>query len=41
MIVMVKGSEHTGEAFGDGLDMEVREMKVSLINTRFLAPMAR
>lgn len=38
--VLVKGRGHIGEALGDGLDMEVRVMKPSLITPWFLAPTA-
>lgn len=36
--MFVKGSRHIGKAVGDGLDMEVREMKALLLTPRFLAP---
>lgn len=39
--LLVKQSGHIGEALGDGLDVEVRAMKLStLITPRFLAPTA-
>lgn len=34
----MKGGGHIGKALGDGLDMEVKEMKILLITPRFLAP---
>lgn len=40
MAVLVKGRGRIGEVLGDGLDMEVRVMKPSLITLRFLAPTA-
>lgn len=36
--MFVKVSRHIGEAVGDGLDVEVKEMKVLLVTPRFLAP---
>lgn len=41
MVELVRGNRHVGEACGDGLDMEVREMKASLVTPRFLASLVQ